>query len=293
MPKNYRIPTNNRTQLAVAVFPTTRPKGVVQLIHGALEHKERYYEFAQFLSDHGYIAVVSDNRGHGASVSKDDPWGIMRSIPQLIADQVRVTNFIKGKYPRLQVSLFGHSFGSILARLYLQKHDNEINAVALTGTANYIPVVPLGLLIGKAFLKIYPENAKWTFLSKLSGLAPGDHSWLSYDRENIRQVSQDPLMMDEYPVKSLVTLWEGDFELKQIRHFHCTNPHLPIMSLVGAEDKFSGGEKGLADTVATLKKIGYQKVISIREPHMKHEVLQETKRQVVFDRLLKFFEIHQ
>ena len=293
MPNNYMIPTNNRTHLAVAVFPTTRPKGIVQMIHGALEHKERYYEFAQFLSDHGYIAVVSDNRGHGASISKDDPWGIMHSIPQLIADQVRITNFIKEKYPRLQVSLFGHSFGSILARLYLQKHDNEINAVALTGTANYIPVVPLGLLIGKAFLKIYPETAKWTFLSKLSGLAPGDHSWLSYDRENIRQVSQDPLMMDEYPVKSLVTLWEGDFELKQTRHFHCTNPHLPIMSLVGAEDKFSGGEKGLADTVGTLKKIGYQKVISIREPHMKHEVLQETKRQVVFDRLLKFFEIHQ
>ncbi|WP_263297099.1 alpha/beta fold hydrolase [Lentilactobacillus otakiensis] len=290
---HYTIPTGNRTQLAVAVFPTDQAKGIVQIIHGALEHKERYYEFAQFLSAHGYVTVVSDNRGHGASVSQDDPWGIMRSIPQLIDDQLLVTKFIKDQYPGLQVSLFGHSFGSILARLYLQHHDNEVNAVALTGTANYIPIVPLGLLIGKAFLKIYPENAKWTFLSKISSLAPGDHSWLSYDHENIRKVTEDPLMMDEYPVKSLVTLWQGDFALKQIHHFDCANPHLPILSLVGAEDKFSGGEKGLADTVSTLHKIGYQNVISIREPHMKHEVLQETKRSVVFDRLLKFFEIHR
>lgn len=293
MPSFYMIPTNNRTKLAVAVFSTTRPTGIVQIIHGALEHKERYYEFAQFLSEHGYIGVVSDNRGHGASISKDDPYGIMRSIPQLLADQVLITNFIKERYPDVQVSLFGHSFGSILARLYLQNHDNQINAVALTGTANYIPIVPVGLLIGKAFLKIYPENAKWSFLSKISGLTPGDHSWLSYDQENIRKVTNDPLMMDEYPVKSLVTLWEGDFELKQIRHFHCSNPNLPIMSLVGDEDKFSGGDKGLADTVSTLHKIGYKNVISIKEPHMKHEVLQETNRQVVFDRLLKFFEVHQ
>lgn len=293
MPTFQMLPTHNRTKLALAIFSTSSPKGIIQIIHGALEHKERYYAFAQFLSSHGYIVVVSDNRGHGASISKDDPFGIMRSIPQLLADQVAITHFIKDRYPNLSIGLFGHSFGSILARLYLQHHDNEIDAVALTGTANYIPIVPLGLLIGKVFLKIYPENAKWSLLSKISGLTPGDHSWLSYNQKNILKVTDDPLMMDEYPVRSLVTLWEGDYELKQIRHFDCTNPDLPIMSLVGSEDKFSGGDKGLADTVSTLHKIGYHHVVSIQEPHMKHEVLQETNRQVVFNRLLKFFEVHE
>ena len=49
MPSFYMISTNNRTKLAVAIFSTARPKGIVQIIHGALEHKERYYDFAQFL----------------------------------------------------------------------------------------------------------------------------------------------------------------------------------------------------------------------------------------------------
>ncbi|APR08563.1 alpha/beta fold hydrolase [Lentilactobacillus parabuchneri] len=293
MPLNYQLPTDNQTKLAVAVFPAENPKGIVQMMHGALEHKERYYEFADFLASHGYVVVISDNRGHGGSVSKDDPWGLMRSIPRLVDDQVLVTKFIKQKYPSLSVSLFGHSFGSILARLYLQQHDHDVNAVALTGTTNYVPIVPVGLMIGRLFLTIFPETAKWSYLSKISGLAPGDHEWLSYNPENIQKVTNDPLMMDEYPVRSLQTLWQGDFALKQTRRFECHNPNLPILSLVGADDKFSGGEKGLADTLSTLKKIGYRHVKSIREPHMKHEVLQETKRQVVFNRLLTFFERHQ
>ncbi|AEB73286.1 alpha/beta hydrolase [Lentilactobacillus buchneri] len=293
MPINYQLPTENQTQLAVAYFPADHPKGIVQLIHGALEHKERYYEFCRFLSDHGYVAVISDNRGHGQSVSDDDPWGMMRSLPQLIHDQLLVTQFIKARYPNLPVSLFGHSFGSILARLYLQHHDQEVNAVALTGTTNYIPVVPLGLFIGWVFLKCHSEDAKWSLLSKISGLTPGDHSWLSYNQANIHRVSTDPLMMDEYPVKSLVTLWQGDYSLKRLQKFDCHNPQLLILSLVGSEDKFSGGQKGLADTVATLHRIGYRNVISLQEPHMKHEVLQETHRKVVFERLLQFFDTHQ
>ncbi|GAA2977829.1 alpha/beta fold hydrolase [Lentilactobacillus parakefiri] len=292
MPNDYKLPTENHTQLAVAVFPANQPKGIIQLIHGALEHKERYYEFAQFLSEHGYIAVISDNRGHGQSISDDDPFGIMRSLPQLIHDQFLITQFIKAQHPNLPISLFGHSFGSILARLYLQHHDVELDAVALTGTTNYIPVVPLGLFIGWAFLKGHSESAKWSLLSKISGLTPGDHAWLSYDQENIRRVTEDPLMMDEYPVKSLVTLWQGDFLLKRIRKFECANPQLPILSLVGTDDKFSGGRKGLADTILTLHKIGYQNVVSLQEPHMKHEVLQETNRILVFERLLKFFDTH-
>lgn len=94
MSKEYRIPTNNHTELAVTVFSTTHPVGVVQVIHGALEHQSRYFDFAAYLNQQGFIVLTSDNRGHGRSVSKDDPLGVMFSWQQLVNDQVCLSHFI-------------------------------------------------------------------------------------------------------------------------------------------------------------------------------------------------------
>ena len=43
------------------------PKAVVLIIHGMMEHAGRYYDFAKFLNDNGYIVVANDLRGHGHS----------------------------------------------------------------------------------------------------------------------------------------------------------------------------------------------------------------------------------
>ena len=55
-------------QLEVAILePKEKTKGIVQISHGMSEHKERYYEFMKYLSENGYICVIHDHRGHGAS----------------------------------------------------------------------------------------------------------------------------------------------------------------------------------------------------------------------------------
>ena len=45
-------------EIAVIV-PEGDPKGVIQFSHGMAEHKERYYDFMNYLSDHGYVCVMS------------------------------------------------------------------------------------------------------------------------------------------------------------------------------------------------------------------------------------------
>ncbi|MDU6032245.1 MAG: alpha/beta hydrolase, partial [Peptoniphilus harei] len=49
-------------------FPVEEPKALVQIIHGALEHKERYYYLIKYLNERGYSCFISDNRGHGRSL---------------------------------------------------------------------------------------------------------------------------------------------------------------------------------------------------------------------------------
>lgn len=288
----YQLNTENGTKLDLALFPADQPRGILQIIHGALEYKERYFPFAQFMNQAGYVVVLSDNRGHGGSVSAEDPHGIMMDFQQLVADQVAITAFIKGKYPGLPLTLFGHSFGSIIARNYLQQHDAQLDRLILTGTANYVPVVPLAVKLGSGFTKIRGNEQESKVLNYLSGNLGAAHDWLSNNPENNARAKEDPKMVKVYPVRSLLTIWEGDHGLKAYHKYRCEKPQLPILNLVGAEDtKITGGSKGIADTIKTLRKIGYQKIESRELPGMKHEILNEIHHQKAYDLILLFADL--
>lgn len=124
-------------KIPVTFFPCDNPKGLFQIIHGSLEHKQRYYDFCEFLNKNGYAVIISDLRGHGEYVNEKYPRGHFINLDELIDDAVVVTHFIKNKYPGKDLTLFGHSLGSQLARVYLEKHDDEIKNLILTGTVEY------------------------------------------------------------------------------------------------------------------------------------------------------------
>ncbi len=81
--------------------PKKKPVGIVQISHGMAENKERYKDFMKFLSNHGYIVVIHDHRGHGKSVAKED-------------ELYEVTKFIKEKYPNLKSKLYPNMRHEIL-----------------------------------------------------------------------------------------------------------------------------------------------------------------------------------
>ena len=47
------------------IEPVGTPKGIVQILHGKSEYKERYESFMRFFVENGYVAVCHDHRGHG------------------------------------------------------------------------------------------------------------------------------------------------------------------------------------------------------------------------------------
>ena len=93
------ITANDGLKLATTLFKTEDPKALVQLIHGSVEHKERYYDFATFLNDQNYAVIVSDNRGHGASVNETYTLGYMDSYQKIIDDQFLISEYICNLYP--------------------------------------------------------------------------------------------------------------------------------------------------------------------------------------------------
>ena len=118
------VSKNDKIELEIAIAePKQEAKGIIQISHGMAEHKERYYDFMNYLAKNGYICVIHDHRGHGASVKQKQDLGYFYSedINYIVDDLYQVTEFIKNKYKGLEVILFSHSMGTLVARNYLKK----------------------------------------------------------------------------------------------------------------------------------------------------------------------------
>lgn len=287
--EQLKIKASDGLLLAVAVFDVENAKAAVQIIHGLKEHKERYFPLIRFLNDHGYAVIISDNRGHGESVSDAWPLGYMEGIDGIIADQILVTEYMKKRYSDLPFYLFGHSFGSMVARVYLQENDNQIDKLLLSGTVNYIPISRFGNLVGNVLSVFSGKRGYNRWMIQIGD--NGENDWVVKNPEALRAYREDPLCTGyKYMNRAIMTIWEADAELKRFAKYECKNPTLPVFSISGVEDPVTGGTKGLADTIQTLKKIGYQNVESKVYDGMKHEVINEEGKEQVYQDILAFFE---
>jgi len=274
--------------LSVAVFPVEQPKALVQIIHGAKEHKARYFPFAKFLQKNGFAVITSDNRGHGHSVSDEYPLGYMNNVEEIIRDQNQITQDIKSMYPGVPLYLFGHSLGSVFSRCYLQEHDAEIEKLILSGTVNYVPGVGFGIGLGKTVAKLSGQKGYNRLLERLSLKNQKDDLWISVSEENLRRYRNDPLCQYEYKNQAVVTIFEGVRELQRLDKYACKNPSLKILNISGAGDPITGGEKGLRHSIRSLEKIGYSEIKNIVYPNMNHEVLNEDEKEIVYEDILQF-----
>lgn len=275
--------------VSVALYETDSPKALVQIIHGAVEYKGRYDEFARFLQENGYAVIVADNRGHGESVNDKYPLGYMNDVYRIVQDQVEISKWFKERYPEKPLYLFGHSLGSAFARLYLQEHDKDIEKLVLSGTVPYIGASGAGELFGKLVVKLDGEMGHNKLLLKLSGIAGEDDSWVVSNKESLEAYRQDPYCGFEYPNISTLTVIQADHELHNFKAFKVQNPSLPILCVSGSKDPITGGEKGLKKTQADFLKLGYRGMINKVYEGMCHEVLNEVEREKVYVDILEFF----
>lgn len=49
--------------------------GILQIFHGMVEYIERYEDFAEFLTEKGFLVVGNDHLGHGKSVKTKEEYG--------------------------------------------------------------------------------------------------------------------------------------------------------------------------------------------------------------------------
>ena len=64
---------------------------------------------------------------------------------------------------------------------------------------------------------------------------------------------------------------------------------MPVLLIAGKDDPCTGGEKGRANSRAVLEKAGFRNISAITYDHMRHEILNETGHEKVYQDLRDFF----
>ena len=284
--------------LSLLVFESAAAKATVQIVHGMEEHKERYIPFAQFLSENGFNVVISDLRGHGEDAPLLSHIADRNGEGLLVRDQQVITGYIKDRFKDLPVYLFGHSMGTIISRVLLQKDSGEYKKVVLTGYVNPNPLSGVAVTLGntvRALKKPQGHSALLTNLalgpySKAVKDAKTGLEWLSYNEENVKKYIEDPLCGVEFTNGSYCALFHLLNRMGKTECYKNVNAELPFLLAGGVDDPCTGGEKGRADSKALLEKAGFKNISVITYPMMRHEILNEDDKEKVYSDILEFLE---
>lgn len=289
--RRLKLCTADGFEIAVSRYDVEEPKAVIRLVHGALEHHGRYREFISFLNKNSYAVIASDHRGHGLSLSEKYPKGYMNEAEECIEDMREVHLYAKKIYPNIKQYMLGHSMGSIFARLYLQKYDEDIEKLVLSGTVAYRRPALIAAVLAETVSFYFGGYHRSPLFALFTGMEGKDRSWISYNKDNLKAIAEDELIVKTFKNKANAVVFRANGNLKKYSSFLCKNPNLQILSISGEGDAMiTGGERGLADTAKTLERIGYQKVKIKVYPNMRHEVLNEKERKTVYEDIAEFFE---
>lgn len=274
------------------------PKGLVQLAHGMAEHKERYLPFMEYLADRGYASIINDHRGHGASVKDPGDLGYFYAdgANALVKDLHQLTLWFRQRYPGLKLFLFGHSMGSLAVRVYRQRFDGDIDGLVVCGSPGQNPAAGAGLFLNRVMTAFKGERyISKLFVKMTTGSFnkgnPKDGSpnaWLSTNQDNVQRYDADPLCGFPFTLngyKALLELMRDAYNPVPAGH-----PDLPVHFLSGEHDPCAPDQKGFEDAVQRVKDDGYRTVTAKMYPGMRHEVLNQTEHQIVFDDLAALFD---
>ncbi len=284
---------------AVIAVPSGSINGIVQIVHGMNEYKERYFPFMDYLASEGFISVIHDNRGHGKSICNPEDLGFMyRNGGQgFVEDIAQLTRIIRSNYPTYPCFLIGHSMGSLGARCFLRDHDAEISGLIVLGCPCYSRFSGFARSIDSAVVKklgsrfrsekIYDiaEKALNKPFSK-NGEAP-PHSWICSDSEVVDKFNSDPLCNFKYTLNGYEGLLWLMRETYSNKGWKVANPRLPIRFISGRDDPCMLSEKKFFKAMDVLENAGYTSISHRFFDGMRHEVLNEKNNINVYKDIAK------
>ena len=285
-------------ELSLRIYEADEPKAVVKCIHGMEEYQDRYQPFAEYLQSAGYTVVTADLRGHGPNAPMLSHIADRDGHLRLLEDEETILEMIHENWAGVPVVLFGHSMGTIIARVFLQKWSREFHKAVLSGYPNPNPAAAAGSVLAGFFASLrgakgYSKLVDGMVLGAFSKAIPDAKTpvdWLSVNPENVERYLEDPLCGARFTLGSYITLFELIKMMGNAALYEEVWKELPILLISGRDDPCTGGEKGRADSENVLRKAGFRELEVVTLDGMRHEILNETEKEKAYQAILKFLE---
>lgn len=255
--------------------PEGEVKAVLQLCHGMVEYIRRYDEFAEFMCGRGYYVVGNDHLGHGKSVQSKSEYGFFNEKygnACVIGDMHTLRQRTMKKYPDVPYFMLGHSMGSLLVRQYIQMYGNGLSGAVLLGVSSDQ---------SKAVLGSYNKKFKQ---------ARTRADWITSDQEHLDAYVSDPLCSFVFTVNAYYSMFSGMLSMEKKESIYMIPKTLPILFASGSDDPVGNFGKGVRKIYEQYKAAGLQDVALRLYDGDRHELLNETDRQQVYQDLFDWLE---
>jgi alpha-beta hydrolase superfamily lysophospholipase len=270
----------NSQSIKLACWPCDNPRALVHILHGMGEHKYRYQHFAEFLNSQGIQVYAHDHLGHGDSISEQSPTGHFgddAGFKNVVGNVNLVQQHIRNLHPNLPIYLLGHSMGSFIAQSYLINYPNSIKGLILTGSA----LTPKPLIHA---LKLVAHIE----VLRLGKPIRTEFDWLSRDNHAVDKYVADDLCGFICSCASWLQLAEALLEISTAKQLQKISANLPTLIISGDKDPVGGFGKYVKALTNFWKITGHTQVTSHLLADARHEVLNETDKELTYNLITKW-----
>ena len=290
---------------AIEWIPEEKPRAVLQLCHGMCEYINRYDEFAQFMCDHGFAVVGNDHLGHGESVQSDDLHGYFADKDgnlTVLRDVHTLRKMTEEKYPGVPYFILGHSMGSFLIRQYIARRGKGLSGAIIMGTGSQ----PTGTLrAGMNVCRMIAAVKGWHHRSEtVHKMSMGAYNkrfapartkcdWLTKDTAFVDAFIQDPWCTFRFTLNAYYNMFSSieDCQAKEV--IDRIPKELPMLLVAGQEDPVGDFGKGVETAYRRYRDAFPERDLTMKlYENDRHEILNETDRQQIFEYLLHWTEMH-
>lgn len=283
------------------------PRAAVQLVHGMAEYIGRYDEFARYLTSKGFVVFGHDHIGHGESVASKDDWGVLPANDgkDIMVNDVHVVRTeamarIAGAYDSLPpLFLFGHSMGSFVVRAYLARHAYGLSGAIICGTGFMPPrTSAAGNMLARAICRTRGERYHSKLLHSMGAgaysqdidNAETELDWLSHNKDNVDRYIADEACGFMFSAGGYAALTDLTREVCTPECVATYPKDLPLLYIAGTEDPVGECGEGVSHSADLAHAAGVTDVRCRLYAGMRHEILNEQGRQVVYDDIVAWME---
>lgn len=296
---SFKSANGRDTIKAWSYTPLGKVRGIIQIIHGYGEHSRRYLHMISKFQAAGFVVYADDHIGHGKTGYDSNTLGDPNSKGYMtyLKDEKSLHDIAVSDYPDVPYFIFGHSWGSMIARGYAAYYGQDIKGIMLCGICSQWKSCEIQYN-NPEFRKAYEENpkqraGKW-FETVFAGMTDrienpnGPSDWIANNPDIVKDHAGD--MFNTFDT-TIELVWD----FVQLYHFiendewaQMVPKDIPVYLISGDQDPCGNYGEGLYHVANLLANSGNKVKVKAYSGY-RHEIHNELElRDEVEEGLINF-----